>query len=171
MSDYINDATLSQLAEKLETEQQMWGNEVDDATLSQLLDTISPSDCSLKVSFDLGFDELFTYLSPAKKSEMGRFAAPSSLNEMSKLITDTDSKNTKKATVWAMKIFNEWRESRNDMTEIPLLETMTAEEMNTMLSHFVMEIRKKDGSEYPANSVYSVMTGVLRHLNCFTIFF
>lgn len=49
-------------------------------------------------------------------------------------------------------------------TFIPQLKDMTAEDLNTHLSFFIMEVRKQDGSEYPGKTLYLMITGILRHL-------
>ena len=36
--------------------------------------------------------------------------------------------------------------------------------MQELLSHFVIEMRKKDGSEYPPNTIYHICCGIMRYL-------
>ena len=36
-------------------------------------------------------------------------------------------------------------------------------EFNYWLTRFILEVMRGDGTPYPANSLYSILTGLLRH--------
>ena len=55
----------------------------------------------------------------------------------------------------------EWKECRNIKTETT---AMTKVELNEALCRFLLEIRKKDGSEYPPNTVHHICCGIMRYL-------
>ena len=54
----------------------------------------------------------------------------------------------------------EWKECRNIKTETT---AMTTVELNEALCRFVLEIRKKAGSEYPPNTVHHICCGIMRY--------
>ena len=54
----------------------------------------------------------------------------------------------------------EWRESINSTAKII---TMTKVELNEALSR-LLAMRKKDGSEYPPNTVHHICCGIMRDL-------
>ena len=49
-------------------------------------------------------------------------------------------------------------------TTIPPLHLMNAAEQAYHLTRFVVEARKKDGNEYPANTLHHIITGIMRDL-------
>ncbi|XP_061176185.1 uncharacterized protein LOC133185143 [Saccostrea echinata] len=91
-----------------------------------------------------------------------RFRTPVTDEELNKLVPDQENANTKSNTKWAMNEFEEWRENRDE--NIPELHVMDSKEMGYWLERFVVEMRKKDGTEYPPKSIYLILCGLLRHL-------
>ena len=91
-----------------------------------------------------------------------RFAAPVGESEIRKLLENQENPNTRKNTNWAYNVFSAWRKKRgagvSDITE------MDAPTMEFWLSRFVVEARKRDGSEYPAKSLNYLVCGLLRLL-------
>ncbi len=70
----------------------------------------------------------------------------------------------KKKFQWVMKMYCEWRELANfrvKKTGSPLilkeLRDMTNEELCAVLGHFLMEICKQSGEEYPRETVYEIL--------------
>ena len=83
---------------------------------------------------------------PAKKAKVPvlsgeRFAAPLSPSAMDAVCKGFVPKNTKKSTNWAMRVFKQWRDSRNSTVaeRCPemLLEQPNAELLNYWLARFV----------------------------------
>ena len=76
-------------------------------------------------------------------------------------------KNTGKAMVWALRVFNEWRSHRNKFSkeQCPeiLLEDPNSENLNYWLSQFVIECRREDGKPYPAASISNILAGLYRY--------
>ena len=75
---------------------------------------------------------------------------------------------TQKDTKYCVSVYEEWRKNREKHynTTIGPLHTMTATNMTHYLSRFVLEARKKNGTEYPANTLYHIIVGIMRHLRC-----
>ena len=80
---------------------------------------------------------------PAKWKTMPRFASPLSPSKMDTICQCYVPRNTKKATSWAVRAFEQWRDQRNEKSskECPsdLLEKPTADSLNRWLPRFVVE--------------------------------
>ncbi len=94
-----------------------------------------------------------------------RFAKPISEQELTDLRKSAIPSNTKMTTEWGVRLWNEWATSRvgkkSDKPEIlplstPLLELPTSD-LAHWLAKFVLEVRKKNGSEYPPKSLYALV--------------
>ncbi len=77
--------------------------------------------------------------------------------------------NTKKGTTWAVNVWKEWSEYRRRTCEShldapPHLFLCRRREVNNWLSRFVLEVRRKDGSLYPPNTLYQLCCGGLRYV-------
>ena len=64
-----------------------------------------------------------------------------------------------------MSVYEDWRKNRETHynTTIGPLHIMTATNMTYKLSRFVLEARKKNGTEYPANTLYHIIVGIMCH--------
>ena len=80
-------------------------------------------------------------------------------------------KNTRKITSWARTVWIDWTEYRQsianvdaDDSELPsfLINQMTKTELNDWLSHFVVEVGRRDGELYPPNTLYQICCGLQR---------
>ena len=98
-----------------------------------------------------------------------RFVAVSE-EEMEQICKGFVPKNTKKATSWAVKVFEQWRLQRNEMTNDDgklcpsnLLECPKLTELNYWLSRFVVEARRENGDAYPARTLSNLLAGLYRH--------
>ena len=69
---------------------------------------------------------------------------------------------------WAVNLFKEWQTNRNEQALNPAkamdispitvtLEEMTVDEINYTVSRFICEVRKANGTEYPADTLYSLV--------------
>ena len=90
-----------------------------------------------------------------------RFAPPKSDKEVEAARKASMPKKTRNDMDYCMRIWMEWKECRNIKTETT---AMTKVELNEALCRFVLEIRKKDGSEYPPNTVHHICCGIMRYL-------
>ena len=140
------DITLSQICEDIEKEDSM----ISDMDFLNFGD----DDFGLFGNFDIdlpGIDQI------ADDVENKRFGEITD-DEINELISNQENKNTKKNTRWAINVFEGWRKERNlslpYVQQIPNLLHMDSSSMNSVLSHFVCDARKKDGSLYPPKSLY-----------------
>ena len=102
---------------------------------------------------------------PKKRSRFGR---PTTSEELEKSSKGFLPKNTEKNDLWAMRVFQEWVQNRNAETDKKdhcpegVLNTDDAEVLAKWLSLFVMEVRKKDGTEYPPATIHLLLCGLQR---------
>ncbi|XP_078331179.1 zinc finger MYM-type protein 3-like [Crassostrea virginica] len=75
--------------------------------------------------------------------------------------------------MFSMNVWRAWANSRNFKQEtllekyktVPVvLDATTKEELSFWMCRFVNEARRKDGSKYPPNTIYNIVTGIQRHL-------
>ncbi|XP_048775370.2 zinc finger MYM-type protein 2-like [Ostrea edulis] len=101
--------------------------------------------------------------------EEPRFGLEVEESEIQALIESQENKNTKKNTQWALNIFESWLRERNAQGQgqeliIPEIQTMDAVQLNFYLGRFIMRVRRKDGKEYPAKTLFYISCGILRYL-------
>ena len=78
---------------------------------------------------------------------------------------------TLKDTLWCINQWNSWTRWKNSLTSdgqflaIPSpITSLTREQLAEFLEKFVLEVRKKDGSEYVPETLYHIVCGIMRHL-------
>ena len=102
-----------------------------------------------------------------KKSERFKATSPKSLSMLSR---HNPPANTKASTNWAVHNFHEWFEWHNSNTESEtcpdevLLPSCSSETLGKWLPVYVTETRNKAGQPYPPKTVYSLLSGILRHM-------
>ena len=76
------------------------------------------------------------------------------------------SQSTLKDTKYCLGIWDEWTAARQEHTAtyIPPMATMSAAELSSWLTPFILEARKKNGDPYPPNTLYHIVMGLVRHL-------
>lgn len=84
--------------------------------------------------------------------------------EMDKLLDNSSSKSTLKATKYGMRLFDEWRASPVGSKYSKPIEEMSKEELNSCLKYFYTSARKQDGSYFKATSLKSIRAAIDRHL-------
>ncbi|XP_078093639.1 uncharacterized protein LOC144509131 isoform X4 [Mustelus asterias] len=85
--------------------------------------------------------------------------------------------NTRRATAWGIRAWDEWARNRNNYfmennvefcepsLYVPVLShEITHNQLNFWLCHFVEEVRRRDGSFYPPNSLRLLCCSILRYL-------
>ena len=81
---------------------------------------------------------------------LGRFPVPCSSSQMQEICQGCVPRNTSKATNWAIKMFQSWREQwgkqEDGICPVDILESNNVELINFWLSRFVVEARCKDGN-------------------------
>lgn len=95
-----------------------------------------------------------------------RFAVPMSDKAVEEAKQAAIPKKTKKDTEWCARIWWDWSSQRNTSLssgkQVPDIITLGTAELQRWMSRFVLEIRKKDGTPYPPESVYHIVYGVMR---------
>ena len=94
-----------------------------------------------------------------------RFVEPVSDADEASLCATAIPSNSKAATDWGIRVWNDWAKCRPKPTAdsdgivpltTPLLEIPPVD-LSYWLRKFVLEIRKRDGSEYPPKSIYALV--------------
>ena len=85
-----------------------------------------------------------------------RFASVSE-TDLARIIENKDAKNTKRATLSARRVFNEY------LWEKDVSEPKTKQEICNVLKLFYVEARKTDGTSYCKNSLTILRFGLCRH--------
>lgn len=102
--------------------------------------------------------------------QSSRFANPKSDKEVNEMHATAIPKKTKEDTEYCMRIWNAWWKQRiTEMQDEQLIIPPDILQMNKeMLQHwltlFVLEVRKQDGTEYPPNTLYHIVCGIMRYL-------
>ena len=100
------------------------------------------------------------------------FKAPLPIESLIELSHKNFSAETMKKVRWARKMYREWRMSRESLDggQIPCdLEdqaTITGASLHYALCHFITEIKKLDGTEYPGKTLYDIVICLQFHLEC-----
>ena len=92
-----------------------------------------------------------------------RFAPLKSDEELQRARERAVPKKTKQDTKFCINIWDEWSKHITGTRILPLTE-MTNAEMQYRLSQFIGEVRKRDGSVYPPNTLHHIVCGVMRYL-------
>ena len=92
-----------------------------------------------------------------------RFAPLKSDEELQRARERAVPKKTKQDTKFCINIWDEWSKHRTGTRILPLTEVTNAE-MQYRLSQFIGEVRKRDGSVYPPNTLHHIVCGVMRYL-------
>ena len=101
------------------------------------------------------------------KAGTGRFATPTTSHDLEKLAKGVVPENTQKNDHWAKRTFVDWLTARNSCTEEvispqDILLTRDAALLDKWLSLFTIEVRRKDGSEYPPATIHMLLCGLQR---------
>ena len=96
-----------------------------------------------------------------------RFSTPKSSEDVAMAIASSVPKKTQADTKYCVELWKKWSNFRNSITEEQVPERIKAmdnEQLRYWLSRFVLEVRKRDGSEYPPNTLHHICCGLLRHI-------
>ena len=104
----------------------------------------------------------------AKISGERRFAAPKSEKDVEQARKARIPRKTQTDTKYCVEIWKTWSIYRNSVVKNEqVYEDITSLDSNSLqywMSRFVLEVRKKDGTEYPPNTLHHICCGILRHL-------
>lgn len=78
----------------------------------------------------------------------------------------TVPKKTLDDVKYCVSIWNEWRYYRevNSGTVIPAIDKLDLPILASHLSNFILEVCKKNGDEFPTNSLHHIISGLQHHL-------
>ena len=106
--------------------------------------------------------------SHASTSSERRFALLKTEAELAKARAQSIPQKTREDTAYCIRVWKDWSEFRSAATEtiVPPLEHLSTstQELQHWLIRFISEIRKKNGSEYPATTLHHIVSGVMRHI-------
>ena len=103
---------------------------------------------------------------PKQSRKQRRFAPVKTESEIQLAREQGIPLKTQADTKYCLNLWNEWRKYRYDKTGdvIKPLVDLDHTELEHWLIRFILEVRKKNGSEFPANSVHHICCGLMRHL-------
>ena len=104
-----------------------------------------------------------------------RHAAPVSSDDLRQKFLDSVPKKTREKNKWAVSVWRDWAISRNSKAEtyfenpeqfpIPVeLSLAEVNKLNYWMARFITEVRRKDGTDYPPNTLTQITAGLQRHL-------
>ena len=91
-----------------------------------------------------------------------RFSTPKSSEDVAMAIASSVPKKTQADTKYCVELWKKWSNFRNSITEEQVperIEAMDNEQLRYWLSRFIFEVRKRDGSEYPPNTLHHICCG------------
>ena len=94
------------------------------------------------------------------------YAAPKTDQEIADARVSGVPKKTQEDTQYCVRLWNEWCKYRqqNHGNSIPGLTKLQPKDLQHWLVRFILEVRKKDGSEFAPNSLHHVCCGIMRYL-------
>ena len=96
-----------------------------------------------------------------------RFRKPISDADIASAQESSVPKATEKQTEWSIKLWKSWSSNRKSLgAEFPDRppHLLSLEALNQWLCKFILEVRRKDGKEYPPITLYQIACGILRHV-------
>ena len=104
--------------------------------------------------------------SKAQASSLRPFATPVTEADIQHAKQNAVPKSTKRDTEYCTRMWKEWCPSREQSSNcvIPPLCELNKSQLQHWMSRFVMELRKKDGSVFPPNSLHHICCGLMRYL-------
>lgn len=95
-----------------------------------------------------------------------RFARPKTDEDILRERERGVPKATQQDTKYCNKLWEEWRKQRIQTTNanIAPIAELPPSQLQYWLIRFILEVRKRDGSVYPANTLHHICCGLMRHL-------
>ena len=104
-----------------------------------------------------------------------RFKEVSTENDILRRMKEIVPQKTKYQNSWGASAWRQWAEWRNTIEDntlpngfdkVPLfIQELSEEQLGFWLSRFVLEVKKKNGGEYPPNSLYQICCSIQRNFN------
>ena len=98
-----------------------------------------------------------------------RFGPIVDQDDLVKIVEDSVPKKTCQQTKWCVSTWEEWHtyrlsKAKCDAEKPPRLEEMSHQQLDYWISCFIMEAKKKDGSDYIGETLHNMVCGLQRHL-------
>ena len=142
-----------------------------DGLLSQALDAFEASQVQETESH---VDTVTPTSTPAASSSSLRgsacpkrcFAEPKSEEEIAEARAKRIPLKTQQDTKYCMRLWEDWVDHRSSTTgkNIAPLVQLSTPELQHWLTRFILEVRKKNGDEFPPNTLHHICCGIMRHL-------
>ena len=104
--------------------------------------------------------------SSTSTAQTSRFRAPTTDEQVLEAQKSSVPKTTSRSTAWALNLWKEWTKSREnsgaDYPDRPL-HLLQLAGLDYWMSKFILEVRCRDGKEYPPNTLYQICCGIMRH--------
>lgn len=99
---------------------------------------------------------------------MDRFQVASS-QHIVQVVNDSVNVNTKNNNIWSCKLYQDWQSWRKENTGVEFISlndfaTADKKKISDGLRHFIFEIRRKDGKNYPPNTLYNIVCAIARYI-------
>ena len=103
---------------------------------------------------------------PAATTSARPFAAPKTDQEIVDARVSGIPKKRQEDTQYCVKLWEEWCKYRqqNHYNCIPGLTELQPKDLQHWLVRFILEVRKKDGSEFAPNTLHHICCGIMRYL-------
>ena len=131
-----------------------------------LTDLVTPSFETESVS-----EEKLT--SEAIVSNVRSFNLPLKTEDLQEMSNKKFSDETMKKVNWVIKMYRDWHNYRHSLPNLQKIEcdlddkdTISKDSLIFALSHFLTEVKKFDGSEFPSRTLYDILICVQFHLEC-----
>ena len=93
------------------------------------------------------------------------FAPPKSREEVVQARKNAIPKKTQDDTKYCIGMWNDWRQHKLlDGSIIPTVDEVDSPTLANLLSHFILEVRKRNGDEFPPNSLHHIVCGIQCYL-------
>ena len=105
-------------------------------------------------------------VSPLSQSKPRKFAPPKTEQEIETTRKAAIPPKTQSDTKYCIGIWNEWRWNRLAYygENIPRINEASSVDLAKLLSRFILEVRKKNGEEFPPNSLLHIVSGLQHYL-------
>ena len=104
-------------------------------------------------------------------SRKRKFRSPLSDSKLEQMSNKIFSEDTMKKVKWVVTMYRAWREYRNGCDDLESVqcdldnkETITKEALISAVTRFITEVKKIDGSDYPAKTLYEIIICLQFHL-------
>ena len=103
---------------------------------------------------------------PQPKAKPRKFAPPKTEQEIETARKGAIPKKTQSDTKYCIGMWNEWKWNRLAYygENIPDIAEIPSAELSKLLSRFILEVRKKNGEEFPPDSLLHIASGLQQYL-------